>query len=68
MRAHGLKHPCRFLTPGHTIANDLALYGSRVSLFSFRKRLSATVIDDPRIVQTLRTLYDNAWEHAMEIS
>lgn len=66
LRARHFMHPCRFLASPRPIANDLAIFGTRVSLFSFRKRLSAVVIDDPRIAQTLRTLYDIAWESAEE--
>lgn len=67
MRSHHVIHPCRFLPSTALVANDLALFGTKVSLFSFRKRLSAVVIDDPRIVQTLRALFDIVWEQAEEI-
>lgn len=66
MRSENLMHPCRLLSSKRPVSNDLALFGTRVAMFSFRRRLSAVVIDDPRVVRTLRTLYEYAWENAEE--
>jgi DNA-binding MarR family transcriptional regulator len=66
LRSRGLRHPCRLLPPPLAIANDFALFGTHVGLFSFQKRLSAVVIDDPRIAGTLRALYEIAWAQGIE--
>lgn len=66
LREQKFKHPCRLLPASFSIVDDLALCGDLVALFSFRKRLSVTVIRDAGTADTLRALYECAWENGIE--
>ena len=65
-RSRSLGHPCRLLPSQNEIRNDFAIFGDRVAIFSFRKRLSAVVIEDRDVVQTMRTMYECAWAGAVD--
>jgi len=46
------------------ISNDISIYGDHVIINSLGKRLSAVLIKDKEIANTLKTLFDLAWESA----
>jgi DNA-binding MarR family transcriptional regulator len=66
LRKQKFHHPCRLLECTDAVRNDFVIFGNRVAIFSFRKRPTAIVIDDPDVASTMKALYAFAWECGRE--
>lgn len=66
LEAKKVKHPRKLLPPDYPVYNDLIIFGSSVALISFKKRLSAIVIDNPDIALTIKTMYNWAWQNGLD--
>ncbi len=67
MKALNIKHEIRLLPNDFPIYNDIALYNGKVSIFSFKIRSSATMIDNLEIAATLKSLFEWAWVNGKNI-
>lgn len=63
----GKTYEIRFLPDDFDFSNDNAIFGDNVVFFSFRPQIFAVVIKSREISQSLRTLYELAWQKAQEL-
>ena len=63
LRSKNMKHPVRLLPADFPVHNDIVIFGNKVAIFSLKNRGGATVIDNPEVSTTLRSLYEWAWSN-----
>lgn len=54
----------RFIPEGSGFPSDSAIFGDRVVFFSFRPEIFAVLVKSRAVSQSLRTLYELAWQKA----
>lgn len=58
----GANYEIRFIRENMDFPSDTALFGDRVVFFSFHPQIFAVVIKSREITQSLKTLYELAWQ------
>jgi len=64
--AKKIKHQIRLLPIEFPIYNDIAIYQDTVAIFSFKNRSTATIINNPEIAKTFKSLFEWAWFSAKQ--
>jgi len=59
-----VKHAIKLLPTDFLIYNDIVIFKNKAALFSFKKRIIATLIDYQEMTQTIKSLYEWAWRNA----
>lgn len=67
LRIRNMKHPIRLISIDFPIHNDIVIFADKLAIFSLKNRGSSTVLANPEVSTTIKSLYEWTWKNAKSV-